>query len=104
MKQEVAFWLKHRNAQKLLIVLTDGDMAWDTEAGDFHWGMTTALPKNLAKAFTEEPLYLDFRWAKTSEGLSLDNSAFLDGVATVAATLHGRSKRAYPVKTETHYI
>ncbi|MCI0561048.1 MAG: toll/interleukin-1 receptor domain-containing protein, partial [Nitrososphaera sp.] len=89
--REIEFWLKNKSPQTLLIILTDGQLAWDSETGDFNWEKTDALPKNLSNVFSEEPLYLDFRWARTTEDLSLKNPAFLDKIADLAATLHGRS-------------
>ena len=91
-RREVDYWLKHRSPQKLLIVLTEGEIVWDSTAVDFDWNKTDALPENLAKAFAEEPLYLDFRWAKTAAEVSLNNPRFLDQIAALASPLHGRSK------------
>ncbi|MEJ2092877.1 MAG: SUMF1/EgtB/PvdO family nonheme iron enzyme [Syntrophobacterales bacterium] len=91
-RQEVDYWLKHVSAEKILIVLTEGEIVWDDAAGDFDWSRTTALPENLKKTFTQEPLYLDLRWAKQEEHLSLNNPKFNDAVAELAATLHGRPK------------
>ena len=70
----------------------EGEIAWDTAANNFAWPGERVLPANLAKVYAEEPLYLDFRWAKKSDDVSLKNPAFLDAVANLAATLHGRSK------------
>jgi WD40 repeat protein len=89
--KEVDFWLKNRSASKLLIIVTDGEVIWDAAAGDFD-RKTTALPSNLAKAFPDEPLYLDFRWAKTTEDLSLNNPTFRDKIADIASRLHDRPK------------
>ncbi|MFP3869157.1 MAG: toll/interleukin-1 receptor domain-containing protein [Desulfobacteraceae bacterium] len=69
-KQEVDYWLKYKTADRILIVLTEGEIVWDNAAGDFDWGRPTALPENLKKAFAQEPLYLDLRWAKQEEDLS----------------------------------
>src|SRR5262245_19727374 len=59
--REIEYWLTHRSSQMLLILVTEGSIAWDDGARDFDWERTDALPKVLAKAFTEEPLYLDLR-------------------------------------------
>jgi hypothetical protein len=91
-RQRVGFWLEHRSPQTLLIILTDGNLVWDSETADVNWSQTTALPTSLAKVFTEEPLYLDLRWAKTTTDLSLNNPAFSDKIADLASTLHGRPK------------
>src|SRR5215831_7881731 len=90
--KEVEFWLKNCSGDKLLIIVTDGEVIWDSAAGDFDWTKTTALPSNLAKVFPEEPLYLDFRWAKTTEHLSLNNPTFRDKIADIASSLQGRPK------------
>ena len=41
--KEIAWWLDNRATSTILIVLTDGDIAWDVAAGDFDWTRTTAL-------------------------------------------------------------
>lgn len=107
-KREIATWLElHQGlSDKLLIVLTDGKLIWDGRVSDFDWSQTDALPKQLdwdpdAKSpatmqnlFKHEPLYLDQRWAKTENNLSLKNPRFLDDIATIASTMHGKSKSA----------
>ena len=89
--KEVDYWLKNNRAEKLLIVLTDGDIVWDDEASDFNWDKTTALPKNLSKAYGEPPLYAYLRDVRTLTDLSLKNSAFRTQVAKIAAPIQGRS-------------
>jgi hypothetical protein len=85
--------VKRKDLSKLLIVLTDGEIAWDDACDDFDWSKTTALPERLRGAFDHEPLYLDFRQLAGGR-LSLDNEQFLDHIATIAAPLHGTSKDA----------
>ncbi len=89
--QEIQWWLTHRSAQQLLIVLTDGEMVWDRGAGDFDWAKTNALPRELQKVFPSEPLHLDLSWARTSSHLSLRRPDFADAIARLAATLRGIS-------------
>ena len=60
-QKEVDWWLSNRSAQSFLIILTEGELAWDNTLQDFDWSITTALPHRLSKAFTEEPLYIDLR-------------------------------------------
>ncbi len=92
-QNEVAEWLKlNGGADKLLLVLTDGEMIWDDQANDFNWDRTDALPPNLRGVFHKEPLYSDLRWARKATDLSLRNPQFLDEIGSLAATLHGRSK------------
>jgi hypothetical protein len=90
-KKEIDFWLENRSADKILIILTSGDhLKWDEETKDFNWTGANSLPDNLRNRFSEEPLWLDLRWAKTAEQLSLRNPKFSDGIARLAAPLHGK--------------
>lgn len=91
-QKEFEFWLGRRSRDRMLIVLTDGELVWDRGARDFDWSKTTALPRGIAHGFEYEPLYLDLRWAKTQEDLSLGNPKFRSAIADVASTLMGRPK------------
>ncbi len=88
-EQEVDWWLRHRSARSLLVVLTDGELVWESARSDFDWAKTTALPRRLENAFPKEPLHVDFRWARTNTDLSLRRPMFADAVARLAATLRG---------------
>jgi hypothetical protein len=90
--KEVNFWLSHRSPKTLLLVLTGGNVIWNDATGDFDWDKTDAIPRELRKIFQEEPFVLDLRGAKTPADLSLKNPGFLESIATLAATLHGRAK------------
>jgi WD40 repeat protein len=90
--KELSYWLAHKPADRVLLVLTDGEIAWDDAAGDFDWASTTALPPSLAGAFPEAPRYVDVRWARTHEHLSLADPRFREAVADVASPLHGWPK------------
>ena len=93
-QREVGYWLtKDANASKrLFIILTDGELIWDEAFSDFDWTQTTSLPSALCNTFSEEPLYLDLRWARKDEDLSLRNPIFKEAIANIAAPLHGVSK------------
>ena len=91
-RKEFAFWVSQRPKERMLIVLTDGELIWDRDARDFDWTKTTAVPQGVAHGFRDEPLYLDLRWARTEEHLSLSNPTFRSAVADVASTLLGRAK------------
>ncbi|HKU76192.1 MAG TPA: TIR domain-containing protein [Pyrinomonadaceae bacterium] len=92
-QNEVAEWLKlNGGADKLLLVLTEGEIVWNDAANDFDWDRTDALPANLRNVFKREPLYSDLRWARKATDVSLRNPQFLDEIGSLAATLHGRSK------------
>jgi tetratricopeptide (TPR) repeat protein len=89
-EREVALWLAHKPIENVLIVLTDGRIAW-SDAGDFNWTVTDALPRAFAGVFKAEPLWVDLSWARSSEQLSTDDPRFQQTVARLAARLHGRS-------------
>jgi hypothetical protein len=78
------------SVDKFHIVLTEGDIVWDKEAKDFDWEKTTALPESLRGRFETEPFYLDFRWAREAEHLSLRNPQFLKAIGKLAAAVRGQ--------------
>ena len=91
-QREVEWWIAHKSVEKLLIVLTDGDLAWDSRCGDFDWNCTSALPRILRGQFKEEPLYIDLRWAGTTDNLSLRHTQFRAAILDIAATIRGIPK------------
>lgn len=91
-QQEVEHWLKSNPPNRMLIVLTAGEVLWDRASGGFNATSTTALPELLLRRFGDEPLYLDLRWAHEETHLSLSHPRFRDAVATIASALHGRPK------------
>ena len=58
----------------------------------FDWERTSALPPLLRGRFEDEPLYVDLRWARDENDLSLRHSRFRAVVLDVAAPLHQRPK------------
>jgi len=93
--REIAWWLANRSAQTLFILVTDGELVWDETAGDFDWAQTTCLPREtLAGQLRSEPLWIDLRWAKAVELLTLRNTRFRQAVLDIAAPLHGQDKDA----------
>ncbi len=93
---ELDCWLEEnaRAADKLLIVLTSGEIFWNAEAGDFDWVRTNALPRSLTRIFREEPKYVDVRAFAHRGRLSLRDRNFLQAIAELAAPLYGVSKEA----------
>ena len=89
--REIEHWIGTRSAERILPVVTDGEWAWDDDRGDFTED-STAVPPALRGVFTEEPFFLDLRWARGSEHLSLRHSRFRDAIAQLAAPMHGISK------------
>ena len=91
-QKEISWWLKNRSYQSFLILLTDGEIAWDNANQDLDWKVTTALPQQASKVFAEEPLYTDLRWARSVDQLSIRHAQFRTGLLNVAATLLKRDK------------
>jgi hypothetical protein len=89
---EVTYWLHFKSAEHILPVLTDGELVWDRAIGDFDFAASTALPRALRGAFTEEPRHLDLRWAREETQLNLRHSRFRDAIAEISAPLHGTTK------------
>ena len=89
--REIEHWMTTKSPGKILPVVTDGEWRWDPGQRDFSED-STAVPPALRGAFTEEPLYLDLRWARDDRHLSLRHSRFRDAIAQLAAPMHGVSK------------
>lgn len=77
--REIDWWLQHRPAQQLLILLTDGELVWDNAAGDFDWRCTTALPASLRGGPMVTSALL--RLVSTGSALRLDGWSWLAGLA-----------------------
>jgi WD40 repeat protein len=90
--REVDHWLAGADARRLLIVLTEGELRWDRVHGDFDWSAHPPLPARLRAAFEEEPRYVDLRWVRGEEHLSLRNPRFREAVADLASAIRGRPK------------
>ena len=59
--KEVEYWLERKSVDTLLIALTDGDLAWDSAAGDFGWRDDSPLPAVVRGRFASEPKWVDLR-------------------------------------------
>lgn len=96
---ECEHFARHRDPTRMLIVLSEGEIAWDGAAGDFDWAKTDALPECLKGVFRAEPLYVDLRWARpqlTNDAASFNDRdpRFLAAVARISAALRGMSLEA----------
>jgi hypothetical protein len=98
-RNELEHWLSQsamatqgKAASNLLLVLTDGEIVWDAEAGDFDWARSSAMPDLLHAKFSEEPLFVDMRAMRAKEDLSLQNAEFRSKLAELAAPLHHCTK------------
>ncbi len=87
--REISWWRAHRPMNHLLIAVTGGELVWDETAGDLDWSATTALSKEaVARAFTQEPRWVDLRWARDQEdSLRPADPRLQDAVADLAAAI-----------------
>ncbi len=91
-ERELNFWRERKSMSNFLILLADGELAWDDGRKDFNWSKTNALPRVLEGVFNEVPLYIDLRWVRREEDLSIRNPRFQDAVASIASPVLGRPK------------
>jgi hypothetical protein len=87
--REISWWRANRPVNHLLIAVTEGDLVWDETAGDLDWAATTALSKEaLGHAFSQEPRWVDLRWARDQAGsLRSADPRLQDAVADLAAAI-----------------
>ena len=90
--REVESFLNHQGPEKLLFILTAGEIGWDEQRGDFDWSITTALPPVLMGRVPCEPKYLDLRWASSLTKSERRKPAWKDAVAELSSVLQGRPK------------
>ena len=90
-KKEIGFFHNKTGADKMIIVLTDGEIVWDDVKTDFNWQLTNAIPKFDIEIFTQEPVWIDLRWIR-KEQLSARDPRFLDAIANLSSVLRGIDK------------
>jgi tetratricopeptide (TPR) repeat protein len=89
-QKEIAYWLREKSAETLLIGLTDGDLPWDASLQDFRWSDATPLPPELKGRFVEEPRWVDLRPCR--DGTMPRDAKFTELAADFAAAIHGVPK------------
>jgi WD40 repeat protein len=91
--REVAWWLGNRSPQRLLVVLTEGEFAWEDDAGHRD-GAVAALPPALRGVFVGEPRWVDLRWLHNVDQVDQSNPRLRECVADVAAAVREVPKDA----------
>ncbi|MDP9331883.1 MAG: toll/interleukin-1 receptor domain-containing protein, partial [Actinomycetota bacterium] len=91
-EREIDYWLTHKTPDRILLVLTDGDLVWDRTRGDFDPRGSSALPPALFRKFSEEPRHLDLRWARGEEQLDLRHARFRPAVGELAAPIRNMAR------------
>lgn len=85
---ELDQFLNTHSAERILIVLSEGHLSWDEKRKD--WTQDSTIPNRLRGVFTEQPLWVDLRWARDQESdLDMRHSQFRGCVVKLAAPVHG---------------
>ena len=90
-EREVEHWLATKPVERILPVLTEGEIAWDGPTRRYAQS-SNAIPPCLHDRFPEEPRHLDLRWAREEEQLDLGHARFRASIAELAAPIHGMPK------------
>ncbi len=84
--------LEHNPPERILIVLTSGEVIWNEAAKGFDDTLSTSVPQALRGVFAEEPRYVDARWSRTTVFVSDANPRLNEVIADIAATIRGIPK------------
>lgn len=90
--KELDYWINNKSIEKLIIVLTDGEIMWDQKTNTFQQSKMSSISEQLNKSFTQEPFYIDLRTLRTEDDLSLKNSIFNKEILKITAELYGISQ------------
>lgn len=85
-EKEISWWLDHKGAATILLVLDGGELAWD-DAGN-RFSADSPVPACLREAFAEEPRWLDLRWMRDSPDPTSD-PRFAAAMADLSAPIRG---------------
>jgi len=90
--KEVEVWRQSKPVDHVLLILTEGEIAWDSSRQDFDWDRSTALPRRLEGMFVNEPRWIDLRWTKAARQTTLSDPRFREAIADIASPLRGVPK------------
>jgi WD40 repeat protein len=90
-QKEIAYWLEQRGSEEVILALAKGNIRWNEGATRFDSQHSDALPEVLHGAFEHTPLFVDLRDVTEANWRVVD-PLFRDKVATIASTLHAKSK------------
>ncbi len=90
--REVSYWRDHKEPERILIGLTEGELPFGNGGHPTVPMESNALPEPLEALYEEEPRYLDLRWAREAGDLAISHPRFRDAVAELAAPIHGKPK------------
>lgn len=84
---EITWWLEHKSADRVLLVLDEGEIRWDAAAGDFDWSRASAVNPALSNAYREEPRWVDLSWFELEDSLGTSDPRFPERVADLASAV-----------------
>ncbi len=92
--REIDYWVERNGSNRMLPVLTSGELVWDPAAGRFDETRSTSAPPSLVGVYHEEPRYIDLRWAEGQPAsvLNLRDPRFADAIAEIAAPIRDVNK------------
>lgn len=90
-RQELAHWLDETQSRRdrLILVVTDGDLVWNDATGDFDHAASTAISPAMHGVFPGKPFYLDMRWVTAAPESLRDDTRFRTAVVSLVATIRG---------------
>ena len=90
--REIEWWVENRGTERMLILLTGGDIVWSQSARDFDQRASTAISPNLRGKLKGEPFYVDLRWARNVRNLTLKDPRFRSAILNISSPLRGVPK------------
>lgn len=88
--EEILHCLETKGADGLIVVVTEGSVRWDDQAGDFSADSDAVHPA-LRGVLDTPPHIVDLAWVRRGADLSKDNSRFRADVARIVARVTGES-------------
>lgn len=91
-ERELSAWIRYSPSarERILIVLSDGEISWNESKRNFDFHRSTAIPRVLSDLFKSEPTYIDLRWARSAPR-RIGRPEFSEAVATMVAAISGQS-------------
>jgi WD40 repeat protein len=90
--QEARWWVTHKGADSILVVLAGGKLDWSDAAGGFT--PDSVVPPALQRAFAEEPRWIDMTWFDDPGSAGDADLRFQERVADLAAPVRGVDRDA----------
>ncbi|SIR83636.1 TIR domain-containing protein [Micromonospora avicenniae] len=90
--REVAWWAANRSPDRLLIVATGGEFAWNAQTGDVDFARSTAAPPALRGLLAAEPRIINLRWLADANLADAANPRLRESIADLGSAIRGIPK------------